>query len=335
MIQGRERSFISPEVATNLEVVGKRNRFMDVLRKTGELDRRRRPLQTALVRGLAWMLIAETQLSGQENLDIIAERLNKVRITGAANHSSDTDHPALEFVLMNGGYPEIAKRLVFPAGLKMWDRNTTRWGMWGMNTVPVAAPEYFEEADRMIALSLPEEYRESVARYRQDIGWLTMASLRALTPGWKTGEIIPLVYPETTRTRNGWINKGREETGVYFRKGLIVPFFIDGTGEIFPAEGRPDWVKIIKRQFKVRVAVGEPISGEELNSQQTLDWLKQMNATIVDFVMSRIVALKPERANPTLKPLYERLGVDIPAGLLIKATQGKYSPFPSTLSFRA
>lgn len=302
-----------------MAVVGKRNRFIEDLKISGQLSRKRRLLQTAAVKGLEWVLIAKTRLTGQGNLNLVTKKIGQERVTVAANHTSDTDHPSLERVFIKNGYGAIADRLVFPAGLKMWDRPQTEWAMWGMNTVPIAAPAYFEEATRIAKWSLSEEELALVVRYQANMRWLTRASLKVLLPEWKRGEVVPVVYPETTRSRSGLIERGREETDGYFRHGWILPLMIQGPGEVFPPEHHPRWDRIIRREFQVTVAAGELISGEVLHASATLNWLRDRNAHPVDFVMSRIHTLNPERTNPEIRPLYERLSEDIPEGLLLQA----------------
>lgn len=305
---------------SKLEIVSKRNRFMEGLRRGKELYRKRRPFHTVLVKGLEWMLIAKTKLTGKENLDLVVEKIGRERITGAANHTSDTDHGSFERTLVENGYGVVADRLVFPAGLKMWDRPETEWAMWGMNTVPVPAPEYFNEAARLSQLSLSEGELRMLLEYQENLRWLAIASLRALIPDWSSGNIMPMIYPETTRSRNGWINRGREEIDVYLRKGWILPLMIEGPGAVFPPDSNPNLGKIIRREFEVNVAAGELISGEQLHGPATLGWLRERGANPVDFVMSRIVILNPEQANPELRSLYGSLTKDIPEGLILRST---------------
>lgn len=304
---------------SKLEVVGKRNRFVDGLRKGKQLYRKRRFFQSALIKGFEWALIAKTKIKGAKNLDLVVNKIGREQVTGAANHTSDTDHASFERTFIENGYKVVAVRLVFPAGLKMWDRPQTEWGMWGLNTVPTAAPSYSEEALNMSYWPLSEEDRLMLSQYQANLRWLKRASLKAILPDWRSGQVMPLVYPETTRSRDGLIQRGREETDIYFRHGWILPLQIQGPGEVFPPERNPNWQKILKRGFEVEVSAGELISGEALHAPKTLDWLRERTANPVDFVMSRIIALDSERANPQDRPLYESLSKDIPEGLLLKA----------------
>lgn len=304
---------------SKLEIISGRNRFMDGLRRGKQLYRKRRFLQTAAVKGLEWLLIAKTKLTGHHNLDIINKMIGKEQVTGASNHTSDTDHASFERTFVENGYGLIADRLWFPAGLKMWDRPQVEWGMWGMNTVPTATPAYFEEALEILEWPLSTEEREMLLKYQANINWLRTASLRAMLPDWRSGQVMPMVYPETTRSRSGWIERGRREIDVYFRRGWIAPFMIQGPGEVFPPERNPNMGKILRGEFEVIVAAGELISGEVLHESKTLEWLKERQANPVDFVMSRVVILEPERANSTLRPFYDSLANDIPKGLILDA----------------
>ncbi len=303
------------------ETVSKRNKFIAGLRKTKNLFRKRQLFPTLLVKTITSLAIADTKLSGHKNLDIASEkRINGEQITVAANHTADPDHPVLENVLESHGYRDFASHFVFPAGLKMWDREETAWGMDGMNTLPVAAPGYFDDAKELSKLKdLSAEQKNELKSYFSSLRWLKVASLKSLIPKWITGEAVPVVYPETTRSRDLYIHRGKIETDVYFQKGWILPLLIEGPGEVFPPEGKPNWRKLIFRQFRPRVTAGELISGEVLHTPSTLEWLDQRKANPVDFVMSSIVIDNPNLAYPEDRPLYKSLTEDIPEGLIYKA----------------
>lgn len=307
------------------ELIRSRNRFVDDRKRDGQLYRRRDPFHTLVLRALEVALIAESKLQGRENLDFAVNRIGKGRMTFAGNHTSDADHPALENVLLQNGYESIAERLLFPAGLKMWDRPQTGWAMDGMNAFPTAAPGYYADIEEITKRTLSDKERSMIEAYKANLDWLNLASFKAILPDWRDGQAIVVVYPESTRSRSRFIERGREETESYFRHSLVLPFMIEGPQDAFPPEQDPNWELLLDR-FKlgkgwlVSVMFGAPIAGAILNAPRTKAWLKERGATPVDFVVSRIVALKPERANPKDRPLYTSLGDSIPEGLIIKTS---------------
>lgn len=280
------------------------------------LYRKKEPLHSALLRGIEWWMITKSKLIGQENLDLVE---NKKPLTMALGHTSDTDHGYLEHGLITNGYSVLASRLVFAAGMKMWDRWQTSWGMPGMNTFPTAAPGYFEDAEELLNRGLLPEDQQKVKAYIETMKRLNRDSLRAITPEWQDGKAVVVVYPETTRSRNGLLQRGRKGTGVYFRHGLILPIMLEGPSEIFPPEQNPDFGKILMRKSEMTMMVNEPIDAECLFSSRTRRWLDSKEANVVDLVMSRIALLNPDRVDPKYRSLYESLIENIPEGLILKA----------------
>lgn len=303
----------------SLAVIDKRNRFIGTLRKTRELYQRKRLLPALLLRAVTKVVVAETKLAGHQYLDFFRENMGRQQLTIAANHTSDADHPSLALALTENGYPDLAEHLYFPSGLKMWDRPYTRWGMRGMNTFPIATPGYFDEALKMGELPLSAKQRKLLEEYKSSMDWLNRASFRTIISNWQKEKAVVVVYPETTRSRDGLLKKGRSETGVYFRRGLTLPVRIEGLDEILPPERMPNLEKILKRKVQVTVSAGRPIDTNRLWFPQTLEWLNEKEAHPVDFVMSRIHILNPERTDPKIRPFYERLSEDIPEGLLLCA----------------
>ena len=302
-----------------LAYVFKRNEFVGSLKSGDEPLYRKRKFPGILALRIAEIvLIGSSELKGTENLKFV-EQYSKNRITFAANHTSDCDHASLENALMQNGYGNIADKLLFPAGLKMWDRDETRWGMWGMNTFPTAAPSYYEIAQELSNLSTSPEEKKELSKYIENLNWLTRASLKAVLSDWVNGKVFIVVYPETTRSRNGLIQRGRPETELYFKKGLIMPYMIEGPENAFPPERDPDWGLVIRRGWKNKIRFSQPVTAEALWQPRTIDWLNEREANQVDFVMSRIAVLNPDRVDPKYRPLYQSLAEDIPQGLLVTA----------------
>lgn len=168
-------------------------------------------------------------------------------------------------------------------------------------------------------LPLSAEQRKTLEEYKSGMDWLNRASLRTIISNWQKEKAVVVVYPETTRSRDGLLKNGRRETAVYFRRGWTLPVRIEGLDEIFPPEGMPNLEKILKRKVQVTVSAGRPIDTNKLWLPQTLEWLNGKEAHPVDFVMSRIHTLNPERTDPKIRLFYERLSEDIPEGLLCAA----------------
>ena len=298
-----------------------RIKFMQALKdKTEPLYRRRRFPESWAVRFLELVLIGSSELNGADNLRFVDKYKTTKRITFAGNHSSDTDHSALENALIQNNQGSVADHLLFPAGLKMWDRPQVSWGMWGMNTFPTAAPGYYETAEELTKIEdLPEDRKNMLTNYVNDLNWLTKASFEAVLSDWREGKAFVVVYPETTRSRNGFIQRGKLETGAYFKRGVTMPFLIEGPENAFPPESDPDWGLILSRRWKNTVTFGPPIDAEALWKPATSDWLREKGANQVDFVMSRVAILNPGRVDSKYRSLYNSLTQDIPQGLLLAA----------------
>lgn len=299
-----------------LETFRKRKTFIGSVRRTKEFIQRKRMLHVWLLRAATRIVVAKTKLVGHKSFEFFRENLGRYQLTIAANHTSSVDHSSFALALDENGFGDVVNYLHFASGLKMWEMPHTRWGMRGMNTFPIAAPGYFEEASELGKLSLPPEQRVLLEEYMSGMTWLNRASLRAIVPEWQKGQAVVVVYPEATRSRNGQTQRGRPETGIYFKRGLTLPVMIEGLGEVFPPDKRPRWEKILKREVEVTVSAGAPIDTNKLWLPLTLRWLEERQATPVDFVMSRVHVLNPGRADPKIRPLYDRLLQDIPEGLL-------------------
>lgn len=311
---------ISKDDLQSLSTISGRVTFMEELRQNKDFHRKPHAAGR-LVLGVATRVVfAETHLRGQENLNFVRNKIGQGEfLTVAANHTSDADHSAIDLTLRSYGYEDLADHLVIASGLKMWDRWYIRWAMRGMSCFPMPAPAYYNEASRLSDLILSQDQRELIEKYNKDMNWLAKASLLAIRPEWHRGNIAVLVYPETTRSRDGYIQRGRAETLNYFGKGWILPLLIDGPRAVIPPEKGPNWGKIIRREGQVTLTAQEVISAERLMEPRTIDWLTERGANPVDFVMSRIVSSNPEKATLGLRPVYESLSEDIPEGLIVRA----------------
>lgn len=307
--------------ADNLRLMHTRNHFIQKeVRQAQKFTFRRKFPQSLGLRIFAWLAVAKTELYGRENLDFVQERLGSQQFTFAARHASDADHQAMDHVLRRGGYPRIANSLRFVAGLKMWDRPETRPFMPALETMPVPAPGYFDDAEKMFNLAKTEEGKDLVKGYIAAMEWLGKTSFVANAREWKRGKVIEVMYPETTRSRVDLLEEGRQETEVYYRSGLIVPIMSEGVADGFPVGGGPDWKRILKRRLVLRFWVGQPIDAKVLQSAEVISWLQERGARPVDFVTSRIGVQNPDRVHPIHRSLIEKLWDDIPEGLLVNTT---------------
>lgn len=304
--------------AENLRLIGIRTRFIEKVKREKKYVFRRKFPHSLALRTFICLAVAGTQLYGRENLDYVQSNLGKGQFTFAPRHASDADHQAIDHILRRNGYAQIAGRLRFVAGIKMWDRPQTRYLMPGLESMPVPAPGYFDEADVMLEKAVSEREKALVRDYIKDIKSLGRLSFNANEDDWKSGKTIPVIYPETTRSRKDMLEKARPEVVVYFKSGLIIPVMSEGVADVFPVGRGPRWGEILKREFRLKFWVGEPINAGVLQSAEVRAWLRERNARSTDFVASRIAILKPDRVNPAYLPLYERQWENIPEGLLMK-----------------
>ncbi len=275
-------------------IIEKRMAFMDGLEASGNYYMERQLASYLLLRMLEWTLIGGTKFTGQENVNLALQKIDEGdnRLTLAANHTSDTDHSAFEHAFHRNGFGRLAKILLFPSGLKMWDRPDTKWAMRGMNVSPVPAPGYFDEVRDFEQLPLSDADLNMLLEYQEKMRMLGKKSMEKLIPDWKKGKVVPFFYPEATRSKDDLIGRGREETEAYFRHGYTLPLQIEGPGTYFPPN-RELWETLktiakiaLTREFIVEVKAGELISNRRLQAPDIREWLKERKATKVDFVMS-------------------------------------------------
>ncbi len=311
---------ISKEDRQSLSTISGRVGFMERLRQNKDFHRKSHAVGELALDVASRIVFPNTTLRGQESLDFIRGKIGQGEfLTIAVDHTSDSDHPAINRTLRTNGYADLAEHIVIASGLKMWDRWYIRWAMRGMSCFPMPAPAYYSEASRLSGLSLSQDRKELIEKYNRDMDWLAKASFKAIRPEWHKGNIAVLVYPETTRSRDGYVQRGRIETLNYFGKGWILPLLVEGPSEVIPPEQGPNWGKIIRREGQVALTAQEVISAERLMEPRTIDWLTERGANPVDFVMSRIVSSNPQKAAPALRPMYESFLEDMPAGLIVRA----------------
>lgn len=304
--------------AENLRLIDIRTGFIEQVRQNKTFVFRRKFPYSLALRAFTRLAVAGTELYGRENLDYVQSNLGKGQFIFAPRHASDADHHAIDHILRRNGYAQIANRLRFVAGIKMWDRPQTRYLMPGLESMPVPAPGYFDEAYAMLEKAVSEKEKALVRDYIKDMRSLGKLSFNANEDDWKSGKTIPVVYIETTRSREDMLERARPEVVAYFKNGLIIPVMSEGVADVFPVGRRPRWEKIWRRKFRLRFWVGEPINARVLQSAEVRAWLRERDAKPTDFVASRIAILKPDRVNPVYLPLYQSQWEGIPEGLLMK-----------------
>jgi 1-acyl-sn-glycerol-3-phosphate acyltransferase len=258
----------------------------------------RDPLKTFIVEWLAQFFSRELKVSGIENLEIVRENLKKHKsVVLLVNHLSHADHPTLSTAMRQNGFPDLAERLTFVAGMRLKDEFIAKIFNNAYARILVSTPT-----------STPQTEEENREAQRINLKGFFEAS-RLLNEG-----NLLVIYPEGTRSREGKLLKAIPTVSRYLENpnvGIILPVGIQGTGDLLPA-GRK-----ILRFKKTKISFGKPILPasvfknvlDELPEDKRNNYKRdkkirdEINEKIMDFVMRKISLLLPEEQRGAYKEL--------------------------------
>lgn len=258
----------------------------------------RDPFKTSIVDRLLLFFSKELTVSGIENLGIVKENLKKHKsVVLLANHLSHADHPTLARAFRQGGFPDLAERLVFVAGMRFKDEFIAK---------------VFNNAYARTLVSTPTQaaQTEEEKRISQMVNLKGFFEVSRLL---NKGNLL-VIYPEGTRSRDGKLLKAIAAVARYLENpnvGIILPAGIQGTGDFLPVG------KLIPRFKKTKVTFGEPISPvllmdkilNSMPSEKRNDYKRdkkvrdEVNEKIMDFVMRKIAQLLPEEQRGVYKEM--------------------------------
>ncbi len=283
-----------------LEKAKSRNHLIpDLLANKSNISQSK-PVVTAVVRLITKSLFPSPKLIGQSNVDAAIELSKDNPLIIIANHQSDADTTAKRWILEHYGYRDLANRMVYPAGLKMYERAATRVFIKAETVAYVATPYDLQDINHwQNHPDLSNEDQQTLADYEANCNKLNRSSLRGLTQLSKSGHVVSL-YPEATRSRDGLIMRAPAETVAYFRKdSYVLPVVLTGPAENFPPNRRPTW-----RPTQLTMRVGRPFATADiLEDFMNLKYPTGINK--IDLFMAQMAKLSPESVRPEDRKFYQ------------------------------
>lgn len=273
------------------------------------------PLAT-VVTTLVWSrFLRKKDVKGKENLDLaISSYSEKDPLTFAGPHVSDADTLYLEQGLRFEGYWGFANRLVYIAGNNMDERLYIRVNTWGGNRLFIETPLILEGLEQ--ALEFPENLpsKEVLEEFLRNGKRLNFVASKEVVRARKRKQPLVL-YPQSGRSDNGFIQKGHPRTEAYLKDGIILPFLIRGSENFLPPRVKFTLERIkrwLTEDFIVDLTFGEPFRAKDIWTPSVLEGLEEMQARPVDLVMARIGRLDWQRIDPRIREFHQALDERFP-----------------------
>jgi len=218
----------------------------------------------------AWSLdaIVETSVYGVHHL---ADAAKDGPVVILCNHLSYYDATATDALLAWEGHEDLANRLLFAAGPKVYQHMFRKVAAACLNTVRVPQSQRLAHTDRLSA---------------RDMARHAISSMRATRRRMKQDRLILLLYPEGSRTRDGRLQPFLR--GVHRYLGLVdhisvVPTTVLGTDHLMSVE---DDERIVPS--RVTLSFLEPIGVDMAGSAPE----------VLEGARARIAASLPEDHKP-------------------------------------
>ena len=192
--------------------------------------------KAAFVTTYFWrMFLRERNIKGQENLERAASAYSpEDPLTVAVRHGSDIDTQFLEQALRFGGAKEFANKAVYVAGLNMNERGYIRINTLGGNRIFVETPLIMDDLKEVLSDKTKEIPSRNLLEQLMGYGTrLNYAAGYEVKGARSRGQPI-VVYPEATRSPDGFIKKAHPSTGFYFTEGITLPVMIRGSEKFLP-----------------------------------------------------------------------------------------------------
>jgi hypothetical protein len=283
-----------------------RSELIDHLIASDEVYTPRTRVGAFLVGFLARSCISPgSEFIGRQNLELAIRAFEGGQsVSTASNHESDSDHTIRRFVFEQGGYGDFVNRTVYAAGLKMRERGEINRLSGSENQLYIPTPfdmADLKEARRNRDLYTAEEFEamKKLSLNYHDLIDVSKAKLKNLVaPGPERMSLG--VYPEGTRSRDGYLGPARRETANWYTQqpdGFILPIAVGGGYLLLPPE-KPQLLskRFIRDKAVTSVAVGPMIETAKIIAfTQGFGQPAQM---FVDCVMAHVAVLMgPKRVS--------------------------------------
>ncbi len=185
-------------------------------------------------------VVAEWQVEGGARL---REALDRGPCLAVCNHLSYADSQFTDHLLAAGSDAELAARLVFVAGPKVYTEPLRRMAAIGLNTLQTAQSGRLAQNEE----ALPP----------RQIARIAIATLREARSLGRGGQ-LPLLYAEGGRSRSGRLGSFLRGVARYPEPAtLLVPFALSGTQRAFPMHQRKLHAAPIRLTIGGAVEVGD------------------------------------------------------------------------------
>lgn len=227
-----------------------------------------------------------------------------------ATHRSNGDTGGLLNIGSRHGLNAFTDRIMMVMGVRMREDPFTSPLCDAMNTVLTMSPIDREAVNERLknpgkfGLEGNEEALSILKENRKVSTELTGEASRAIQEKKKEG-FIPGVYPEATRTRDGYLQRAPRTMSLYYMNPTwVLPIWIEGTDVIFPVNSP---APLPWKRGPVTLIFGEPYNTDEIVAQ----WKRadRKDANLVDFAMARIAELNPRFVRPKDRSWYQALRV--------------------------
>ncbi|MEZ4322989.1 MAG: lysophospholipid acyltransferase family protein [Myxococcota bacterium] len=203
----------------------------------------------------AWM--SEILTTRVEHVDRLRSSMDEGRTVIVTNHVSYVDAVATDVALFTSGNPDLADRIVYLAGPKVYQELFRLVAAASIHSLPVPQSNQVSHTENLAV-------RELARR--------AMSSLEAGKSALDEGFAL-LFYPEGSRTRSGRLEPFLKATRRYLQAGdLVVPAVVLGTERAMPLDA-PQMVP-----SPVSLVFGEPIRVESCESAR--DLLSEAHAAV-------------------------------------------------------
>lgn len=265
-------------------------------------------------------IVSSVNLKGQENLEEVRQLMIKegekgkegYEITFTPAHRQDFDHTILRKQLEKEGFRDLAQRLFFFGGVKMWTRGFVAFFMPGENVLVVKTPADRKEITDMKSRDVfSEKQQQIIEDYDKKFEALSEQS-KPLAQKLKKEGMIAVFYPETTRSRDGYLVRAPREVSAILAWGrhntYVVPITSDGIREGWKPGKAPNFKNIFLRRVPVSIIVGKPYLEQEIWERDfTGLMLNGIDATPGDYAMAKIAELNWDIVRPQERKFYEKV----------------------------
>ena len=247
-------------------------------------------------------------LIGQDNI----EKAMKLAQSGTpevavSDHQSDSDHAIKRFMFESNGFHTFANSMLYLGGLKMIERWDVRQFSSSENMLLIPTPYDIENVDTALnSNGLTEDQKRILTRLRRNYANLSTKAIRSVNAYLsQNNEAIIGLYPESTRSRTGFIGEAKTLANIWYRLRpgtYIVPIAVEGGDYMHPPGTFPI------RRINARVVVGEPQPVEKLVKRAKSVPESEREQFIADYAFSLVVRLMdPKYVPPEKRDYFKQL----------------------------